>query len=38
MISLPGKPAFFEKRVAGYQQASVISERTEHLFSLDEDF
>lgn len=38
MISLQGKTNFFEKRVAEYQKAGVMSERTENVFSLDEDF
>jgi len=38
MISLQGKTNFFEKRVAEYQKAGVMSERTENAFSLDEDF
>ena len=38
MISVQGKTNFFEKRVAEYQKAGVMSERTENAFSLDEDF
>ncbi|TGE13425.1 ribonucleoside-diphosphate reductase small subunit [Hymenobacter elongatus] len=38
MISLQGKTNFFEKRVAEYQKAGVMSERTENAFSLNEDF
>ncbi|MCB2406479.1 ribonucleoside-diphosphate reductase small subunit [Hymenobacter lucidus] len=38
MISLQGKTNFFEKRVAEYQKAGVMSDRTENAFSLDEDF
>ncbi|OWP64628.1 ribonucleoside-diphosphate reductase [Hymenobacter amundsenii] len=38
MISLQGKTNFFEKRVAEYQKAGVMSERTENAFSLDEEF
>ena len=38
MISLQGKTNFFEKRVAEYQKSGVMSERTDNLFSLDEDF
>ncbi|MBC7449643.1 MAG: ribonucleotide-diphosphate reductase subunit beta [Hymenobacteraceae bacterium] len=38
MISLQGKTNFFEKRVAEYQKAGVMSERTDNVFSLDEDF
>ena len=38
MISVQGKTNFFEKRVAEYQTAGVMSERTENMFSLDEDF
>lgn len=38
MISLQGKTNFFEKRVAEYQKAGVMSDKSEHKFSLDEDF
>jgi ribonucleoside-diphosphate reductase beta chain len=38
MISLQGKTNFFEKRVGEYQKAGVMSERTDNVFSLDEDF
>jgi ribonucleoside-diphosphate reductase beta chain len=38
MISLQGKTNFFEKRVAEYQKAGVMSEKDSHKFSLDEDF
>lgn len=38
MISLQGKTNFFEKRVAEYQKAGVMSEKEGHKFSLDEDF
>ncbi len=38
LISLQGKTNFFEKRVAEYQKAGVMSERTDNVFSLDEDF
>ena len=38
MISVQGKTNFFEKRVAEYQKAGVMSERNENMFSLDEDF
>ncbi len=38
MISLQGKTNFFEKRVAEYQKAGVMSERIDNVFSLDEDF
>ena len=38
MISVQGKTNFFEKRVAEYQKAGVMSERTDNVFSLDEDF
>jgi ribonucleoside-diphosphate reductase beta chain len=38
MISLQGKTNFFEKRVAEYQKAGVMSERAANAFSLDEDF
>ena len=33
-----GKTNFFEKRVAEYQKAGVMSERNDNVFSLDEDF
>jgi ribonucleotide reductase beta subunit family protein with ferritin-like domain len=40
MISLQGKTNFFEKRVAEYQKAGVMSgdKGDNHKFSLDEDF
>jgi ribonucleoside-diphosphate reductase beta chain len=38
MISLQGKTNFFEKRVAEYQKAGVTSDRSQNIFSLDEDF
>lgn len=38
LISLQGKTNFFEKRVAEYQKAGVMSERVDNVFSLDEDF
>ncbi|MCU0390782.1 MAG: ribonucleoside-diphosphate reductase small subunit [Thermoflexibacter sp.] len=38
MISLQGKTNFFEKRVAEYQKAGVMSDKSEHRFSLNEDF
>ncbi|MBX9852882.1 MAG: ribonucleoside-diphosphate reductase small subunit [Cytophagaceae bacterium] len=38
MISLQGKTNFFEKRVAEYQKAGVMSEKEGNKFSLDEDF
>ncbi|MCS6969275.1 MAG: ribonucleoside-diphosphate reductase small subunit [Cytophagales bacterium] len=38
MISLQGKTNFFEKRVGEYQKAGVMSEKTAHKFTLDEDF
>ncbi|MFT5956104.1 MAG: ribonucleoside-diphosphate reductase beta chain, partial [Cyclobacteriaceae bacterium] len=39
MISLQGKTNFFEKRVAEYQKAGVMSNETDdQKFSLDEDF
>jgi ribonucleoside-diphosphate reductase beta chain len=38
MISLQGKTNFFEKRVAEYQKAGVMSDKAEHKFSLNEDF
>ena len=38
MISLQGKTNFFEKRVAEYQKAGVMSKQDENVFKLDEDF
>ena len=39
MISLQGKTNFFEKRVAEYQKAGVMSDGGDaHKFSVDEDF
>ncbi len=38
MISLQGKTNFFEKRVAEYQKAGVMSKKEEQVFTLDEDF
>jgi ribonucleoside-diphosphate reductase beta chain len=38
MISVQGKTNFFEKRVAEYQKAGVMTERADNMFSLDEDF
>ena len=38
MISLQGKTNSFEKRVAEYQKAGVMSDSTKQNFSLDEDF
>ncbi|MCK6639680.1 MAG: ribonucleoside-diphosphate reductase small subunit [Bacteroidia bacterium] len=38
MISLQGKTNFFEKRVAEYQKAGVTTDRSQNVFSLDEDF
>lgn len=38
MISLQGKTNFFEKRVGEYQKAGVMTEKTTHKFTLDEDF
>jgi len=38
MISLQGKTNFFEKRVAEYQKAGVMSEKDHHKFSMEEDF
>jgi ribonucleoside-diphosphate reductase beta chain len=38
LISLPGKTNFFEKRVAEYQKAGVMTDRESQAFSLDEDF
>ncbi|MES2386713.1 MAG: ribonucleoside-diphosphate reductase small subunit [Bacteroidota bacterium] len=38
MISLQGKTNFFEKRVAEYQKAGVMSEKESQKFDLDADF
>lgn len=38
MISLQGKTNFFEKRVAEYQKAGVMTTREKQVFSLDEEF
>ncbi|TAE53783.1 MAG: ribonucleoside-diphosphate reductase [Bacteroidetes bacterium] len=38
LISLQGKTNFFEKRVAEYQKAGVMSDKNDQVFSLDEDF
>lgn len=38
MISLQGKTNFFEKRVAEYQKAGVMSTKEDNVFKLDEDF
>jgi ribonucleoside-diphosphate reductase beta chain len=38
MISVQGKTNFFEKRVAEYQKAGVMTERADNVFSMDEDF
>lgn len=38
MISMQGKTNFFEKRVAEYQKAGVMTGRQEQKFALDEDF
>lgn len=38
MISIQGKTNFFEKRVAEYQKAGVMSGKEDQSFSTDEDF
>ena len=41
LISLQGKTNFFEKRVAEYQKAGVMSKQKDHasnIFKIDEDF
>ncbi len=38
MISIQGKTNFFEKRVAEYQKAGVMTGKEDQGFSLDEDF
>ncbi|GBN13102.1 Ribonucleoside-diphosphate reductase subunit M2 [Araneus ventricosus] len=37
-ISLEGKTNFFEKRVGEYQKCNVMSQKKNHLFTLDEEF
>ena len=38
LISLQNKTNFFEKRVAEYQKAGVMSDKDKNVFSLEEDF
>ena len=38
MISIPGKTNFFEKRVAEYQKAGVMSGNDKQSFTMDEEF
>lgn len=38
MISLQGKTNFFEKRVAEYQKAGVMTNAEDQVFKMDEDF
>jgi len=38
LISLQGKTNFFEKRVAEYQKAGVMGNKSDNVFKLDEDF
>jgi ribonucleoside-diphosphate reductase beta chain len=38
MISIQGKTNFFEKRVAEYQKAGVMSNKENQTFSMDEEF
>lgn len=38
MISIQGKTNFFEKRVAEYQKAGVMSGKENHTFSMDDEF
>ena len=37
-ISLEGKTNFFEKRVGDYQKSGVMSNKSEHVFTLTADF
>lgn len=37
-ISLEGKTNFFEKRVGEYQKTGLLSNKDEHVFTLDADF
>ena len=37
-ISLEGKTNFFEKRVGDYQKSGVMSDKSEHVFTLTADF
>lgn len=38
MISLEGKTNFFEKKVGEYQKCGVMSNKLDHVFTLDADF
>lgn len=38
LISLQGKTNFFEKRVGEYTKAGVMADKSQQIFSLDEDF
>ncbi len=38
MISLQGKTNFFEKRVGDYQKSGVMGDKSQQVFTLDEDF
>ena len=37
-ISLEGKTNFFEKRVGEYQKSGVMSDKADHVFTLEADF
>lgn len=37
-ISLQGKTNFFEKRVGEYQKSGVMSDKAEHVFTLEAEF
>lgn len=37
-ISLEGKTNFFEKRVGEYQKSGVMSDKAEHVFTLEAEF
>ncbi len=37
-ISLQGKTNFFEKRVGEYQKSGVMSDKSDHVFTLEADF
>lgn len=38
LISLQGKTNFFEKRVSEYQKSGVMAQKSQHTFSLSEEF
>ena len=38
LISIPGKTNFFERRVAEYQKAGVMTSREQNVFTIDAEF